>query len=51
MIRKLNCKPERIAFFDDNEPNVQIAKQLGIDAIETKGLGDLHIKLKELDIG
>jgi putative hydrolase of the HAD superfamily len=50
VIRQLNCRPELIAFFDDNEPNVQIAKQLGIDAFVTKGLGELQIKLEELDI-
>jgi putative hydrolase of the HAD superfamily len=50
VIRKLNCKPELIAFFDDNAPNVQVAEQLGIDAFVTKGLGELQIKLKKLDI-
>jgi HAD superfamily hydrolase (TIGR01509 family) len=50
VIRQLNCKPERIAFFDDSETNVQVAEQFGMDAFVTKGLGELQIKLKELDI-
>lgn len=33
--------PEKILFFDDNEPNVQGARSAGLDAVKTDGFNEL----------
>lgn len=50
VVQALDCPPERIAFFDDNQPNVDAAKAFGIDAFRTDGGEELKIKLGELEI-
>lgn len=37
VIADLACEPDRIVFFDDNQPNVDTARSLGIDAHLVRG--------------
>jgi len=50
VLETLNMSPERIVFFDDNQPNVEGAQKLGIQAYRTKGFNALQQKLTELNI-
>lgn len=50
VIKSLNCEADKILFFDDNQINVDAAKQLGMNAIRVVGLEDLKLKLRELEI-
>ncbi len=49
-IRELGAPAERIVFFDDQEVNVAAAKQAGMNAFVTKGLGELEEQLVWLGV-
>ncbi|MBW1888879.1 MAG: HAD-IA family hydrolase [Deltaproteobacteria bacterium] len=50
VLDSLKVKPEKVAFFDDNHPNVLTAKSLGINAYMVRGLPDLIQRLQKLEI-
>lgn len=50
VIEKLGCEPGRILFFDDNLPNVEAAKNAGMQAEHIRNFEDLKLKLQELGI-
>ena len=50
VVRDLGVAAERIAFFDDLDVNVAAARQLGIEAYRTKGIGELKAQLGRLGI-
>lgn len=50
VLRDLKCPAGAVAFFDDRADNVAAAKQLGIDAHQTRGFEALRAKLAELGI-
>ena len=49
-IRELGAPAERIVFFDDQKVNVAAAKQVGMNAFVTKGLGELEKQLVWLGV-
>jgi HAD superfamily hydrolase (TIGR01509 family) len=50
VIRDLEIAPERIAFFDDLELNVNSAKEVGMSAFQTRGLMELENELERLGV-
>jgi putative hydrolase of the HAD superfamily len=50
VISELGTPAERIVFFDDQEVNVAAAKQVGLDAFVTRGLGELEEQLVRLGV-
>lgn len=50
VIENLKCKPCEIAYFDDNEANIQAGANAGMNAHKVVGVADLKIRLKELKI-
>ncbi|MCX7747790.1 MAG: HAD-IA family hydrolase [Clostridia bacterium] len=50
VLSHLNTDPNRILFFDDNQPNVDMAKELGIQAVRVNGFSELMDKVKELKL-
>jgi len=50
VIDKLDCTPEEIIFFDDNEANVQVAIDSGMKAYRVIGFDDLKTKLAILNL-
>jgi putative hydrolase of the HAD superfamily len=50
VIRDLDTSPERIAFFDDLELNVKAARQVGMQAFHTRGVGELEAELVRLGV-
>jgi len=50
VIQDLDTAPERIAFFDDLELNVNSAKEVGMHAFQTRGLKELENKLEWLGV-
>lgn len=50
VISDLDVAPERIAFFDDLELNVNSAKEAGISAFHTRGIKDLEDVLERLEV-
>ena len=47
VIKELDIMPDRIAFFDDLEANVETAKQVGMNSFVTKGLPELQDQLRQ----
>ena len=50
MIDALKCDPDNIIFFDDNEKNVNIANQLGINAYQVTGENIKEVFYKKINI-
>jgi HAD superfamily hydrolase (TIGR01509 family) len=50
VIDRLDCRPERILFFDDNLPNVEAALSTGMQAEHVSDFKDLKKRLGELGI-
>ena len=50
VVDDLGVSPERIAFFDDLEVNVNAARQAGLSAYQTRGLAELEVELKRLGV-
>ncbi len=50
VISDLDIAPERIAFFDDLELNVNSAKQSGLHAFVTRGIAELESELGRLGV-
>ena len=50
VIKELGLSPEKILFFDDNEQNIDVAKEVGMQAIRVKGFVELKSKLEELGL-
>ena len=50
MIDALDCEADNIIFFDDNQKNVNGAKQLGIDAYQVTGENIKEIFYKIINI-
>ncbi len=50
VIKSLNCEADKILFLDDNQINVDAAKQAGMNAIKVVGLEDVKVKLRELEM-
>ena len=50
VVNELAVSPSEILFFDDNEMNVDAAKQVGINAIRVIGFDQLQDALNEFDI-
>ena len=50
VINTLKCDPDNIIFFDDNEKNVNIANQLGINAYQVTGENIKEVFYKKINI-
>lgn len=50
VIDKLACEPGMILFFDDNFPNVEAARSVGMQAEHVRDFNDLKQRLRELGI-
>jgi putative hydrolase of the HAD superfamily len=50
VISDLDVAPDRIAFFDDTQINVEGARQAGLKAFETDGIDSLEARLRALGI-
>ncbi len=50
VIHDLDIAPERIAFFDDLELNVNSAKEAGLGAFHTRGLKELESELERMGV-
>ena len=50
VINTLKCDPDNIIFFDDNEKNVNIAKQHGINAYQVTGENIKEVFYKKINI-
>lgn len=50
VIEKLNCNPNEIAFFDDNEANVNAGINAGMNAYRVLNFIDLRDKLETLNL-
>ncbi len=48
VLRELDVLPEAVTFFDDLEPNVEAAKQLGMQAHRVEGIDELRACLREI---
>ena len=48
-LRELNVAPENTVFIDDNEINVQAAKEVGINAYHAKGLAEVVRLISNLE--
>jgi putative hydrolase of the HAD superfamily len=46
----LPCSPERIVFFDDNQANVESARESGMVSYQVSGIDQVAAKLKELGL-
>jgi len=45
VIKELNCKPDKIIFFDDNIINVEAARETGMNSMQVNGFDDLKKKI------
>ncbi|MCL2517462.1 MAG: HAD family phosphatase [Oscillospiraceae bacterium] len=50
VIEKLNCNPDEIVFFDDNEANVQACIDSGMNAYRVSGFDNLKSNLEILNL-
>jgi len=50
VINVLNCNPDEIAFFDDNEANIKAGMDAGMNAYKVLGCKDLRDKLEILGL-
>lgn len=50
VMRALDCKPEHILFFDDNLPNIDAARRLGMRAELVRGLAETEQALLKMGI-
>ena len=50
VISDLNVPPDRIAFFDDTQINVEGARRAGMNAFETDGIDSLEAQLQLLGV-
>lgn len=41
-LKKLNCPPEAIVFFDDNQMNIRAAREVGINAFRVEGIDQIQ---------
>ncbi|MBN2545316.1 MAG: HAD-IA family hydrolase [Spirochaetes bacterium] len=48
VVKKLQCKPEEIVYFDDNIINVEAAKKIGIKSYKVNGLKELKKIINDL---
>lgn len=49
-LRELNVAPENTVFIDDNEINVQAAKEVGINAYQAKGFSEVERLMSHLEL-
>lgn len=49
-IKSMGCNADKILFLDDNQINIDAAKQTGMRAIRVNGFEDVKIKLQELNL-
>jgi HAD superfamily hydrolase (TIGR01509 family) len=48
VLRELDVRPEKATFFDDQEPNVEAARSLGMRAFRVEGVDELNACLYEM---
>lgn len=50
VLEELVCEPEQVLYVDDNKLNVDAARSLGIQAVETKGIEEVEQALEDYGI-
>ena len=50
VLESLGCKAGEVLFFDDNAPNIEAARALGIHAVRVQGLDETRQALTKLEI-
>jgi HAD superfamily hydrolase (TIGR01509 family) len=50
VLESLGCKAGEVLFFDDNAPNIEAARALGIHAVRVQGLDETRRVLTKLEI-
>jgi len=50
VLETLGCKPGEVLFFDDNAPNIDAARRIGMHAVRVQGLDETRQALIRLEI-